>query len=219
MMRNRRNAVQKSLDFITFPIRAFFWLDDDRWGLSSLRSERFDYVSRDVRGFCLDIGCERENLFLNRYLEGNGKGIDVFPYEGLTQDNIIKDMTKFPFDDNSFESVTLIATINHIPRSMRDAELKEAYRCLKPGGNIIVTMGNPIAEIMVHKVAWMHDRLFGTNYDMDSKRGMHKEEAYYLKDPEIVERLLRAGFKDTVKKYFCTQWGLNHLFVAYKREV
>jgi hypothetical protein len=46
---------------------------------------------------------------------------------------------------------------------------------------------------------------------------MHEEEEYFLLDSEIRDRLHRAGFKDIRKKYFATQWTLNHLFVAWKR--
>ena len=204
-------------DFLTFPLRAVTLIEYNRWGLSALASERFDYVSRETTGYCLDVGCGKNNRFIKEYLNGCGKGIDVYKYEGLTEENIVEDITHFPFEDASFDSITFIANINHIPQSKRDIELSEAYRCLKPGGNIIVTMGNPIAEILVHKLVWLYDNLLGTKYDMDSERGMHDEEEYYLKDLEIIARLKRAGFKDISKKYFVTQWGLNHLFLGCKK--
>ena len=212
----RREPIQKIKDFLFFPLRAVTIFEDDNWGLTSLRSERFHYVSTEVRGYCLDVGCGKQNWFVTRYLHGNGKGIDVFPYEGLSEEHIVKDITHFPFDDNSFESVTFIANINHVPKSQRDIELTEAHRCLKPGGNIVVTMGNPIAELLVHQVVYWYDRLLGTRYDMDTERGMHEEEEYFLKDTEIVERLARAGFRNITKKYFATQWGLNHMFIGWK---
>jgi SAM-dependent methyltransferase len=212
----RRGKTQKLKDFLFFPLRALLLFNDDRWGLSSLRSERFDYVARDALGHCLDVGCGPHNLFVRRYLDGCGAGIDIFPYDGLTEQNILKDVARFRFQSNSFDSVTFIACINHIPKSMRDAELAEAYRCLKPSGNIIITMGSPLAEIIVHKVVSLYDRLFGTQHDIDSQRRMHEEEAYYLTDSEIIDRLSRAGFVNITKKYFLTQWGLNHLFTAWK---
>ncbi len=211
-----RNKTQKIKDLITFPFRAFTLFENDRWGLSSLATERFNYVKKEVTGYCLDVGCGRNNLFIKKYLKDNGKGIDLFPYEGLTEENIVEDLTHFPFDDSSFNSVTFIANINHIPKSKRDIELKEAYRVLKPGGNIIVTMGNPVAEVVVHQVVWLYDKVLKTNLDMDTERGMDVEEEYYLKDSEIFERLGRAGFQKVLKKYFYTQWGLNHLFVGWK---
>ena len=209
--------MQKIKDFISFPFRALFLFEKDRWGLSSLATERYKYVSDEVKGFCLDVGCGRYNRFIKEFLKNNGKGIDVFPYEGLSSENIVKDITIFPFPNEMFDSVTFIANINHIPENKRDIELKEAYRCLKTNGNIIVTMGNPVAEILVHKLVFLYDRFLGTNYDMDTERGMEEGEDYYLTDREITERLLKAGFKETKKKYFITQWCLNHLFVAWKK--
>ena len=184
--------------------------------MSSLASERFDYVAKEVRGYCLDVGCGRGNRFVAEYLDGKGRGIDVFPYEGLEDENVVSDLSRFPYADGVFESVTFIANINHVPEPLRDVELREAYRVLKPKGNVIVTMGNPLAEIAVHKVVHLYDHLLKTNYDMDSERGMHEDEDFYLTDTEIIGRLTRAGFSEIKKKYFLTQWGFNHLFVGWK---
>lgn len=211
----KRTRFQVFKDLATFFIRAFTLIEQDRWGFSSLRSERFSYVADQVVGYCLDVGCGEHNLFVRQYLGGYGKGVDVFPYQGLTDENVVDDLDHFPFDDAVFESVTFIANINHIPRSKRDVELAEAYRVLRSGGNIIVTMGNPIAEIVIHKLVWIYDKLFKIS-GMDAQRGMRPEEETYLKDSEIIARLSRAGFRDIVKKYFFSQWGLNHLFVGWK---
>jgi SAM-dependent methyltransferase len=211
-----RSAVQGIKDFLTFPFRALTLFEQDRWSLSSLATERFFYVAKEVQGYCLDVGCGKHNRFITGFLNGHGKGIDVFPYEGLTEENVVEDITRFPFSGAHFDTVTFIANLNHVPRSLRDVELSEAHRCLKPGGNIVVTMGNPLAEILVHKLVWLYDRAFGTSLDVDSERGMHEEEEYYLTDGEIRERLFRAGFREIRKRYFASQWGLNHLLVARK---
>ncbi|MFH2102348.1 MAG: methyltransferase domain-containing protein [Chloroflexota bacterium] len=211
-----RTTFQKFIDFTTFPLRAITLFDRDKWGLSSLRTERFDYCASEVIGYCLDVGCGRYNSFIAETLGGNGIGIDIYPYEGLSSENLVDDITQFPFDDETFSSVTFIANLNHVPRSLRDIELAEAYRCLKQGGNIIVTMGNPFAEILVHKVVAFYDSVFGTAFDVDSERSMHAEEEYYLPESEIFFRLNKAGFKELKKKIFWTQWGLNGMFIGWK---
>jgi SAM-dependent methyltransferase len=212
-----RNKLRQVTDFLTFPIRAITLFENDLWGLSSLASERYDYVAREVGGYCLDVGCGPNNKFINSYLNGHGIGIDVYPYEGLTADNLIDDINHFPFPDLYFDTVTFIANLNHVPKSQRDIELSEAYRCLKHAGNIVVTMGNPVAEILVHKLVYGYDRFLGTKYDRDSERGMHPEEEYFLTDTEIRQRLVQAGFKEIVKKYFWTQWAMNHMLIGWKR--
>ena len=212
----KRTKIQEIIDFITFPIRAISLFEKDKWGLSSLATERFDYASREVKGYCLDVGCGRKNRFIVEFLNNNGKGIDIFPYEGLTQENIVEDITNFPFKNESFNTITFIGNINHIPKSMRDIELAEAYRCVKKSGNVIITMGHPLTEILVHKLVYLYDKILQTNFDMDTERGMHKEESYFLTDEEIKGRLIKAGFKKIKKKYFITQWGFNHLFIGWK---
>lgn len=217
-MTKTRTPTERAVDFVTFPFRGVTLFHSDRWGLTCLASERFDYVAREVQGHCLDVGCGYYNRFVAEWLGGNGKGIDVFQYAGLNREQIVEDLAHFPFPHEAFDTVTFIANLNHAPRSMRDRELSEAYRCLKPSGNIVVTMGNPVAEILVHKVVALYDRRFGTHVDMDSERGMGEEEDYYLLDSEIISRLRAAGFQRLKKKYFWTQWCLNHLWVGWKAE-
>jgi SAM-dependent methyltransferase len=211
-----RSAAQKIIDFLTFPLRAPVLFDDNRFGLTSLANERFDYVAKEVKGYCLDIGCGKYNKFITLFLGGNGIGIDVFKYEGLNDENIITDLTSLPYQDESFDTVTFIANVNHIPKPIRDKELSEAYRCVKGGGNIVVTMGAPFAEIAAHKVVAVRDKIFNSTCDVDAVRGMDDDEEYFLTDAEIRDRLHLAGFKDIQKKYFLTQWGLNRLYVAWK---
>lgn len=211
-----RPFIQEIKDFLTFPLRSLVLFYSDKWGLSSLASERYYYVSREVTGYCLDVGCGRNNRFITEFLNGNGKGIDVFPYEGLSEENIVEDISRFPFISETFDSVTFIANINHIPKSLRDIELAEAYRILKKGGNVIVTMGNPLAEILAHKAIALYDKVFKTKYDIDAERGMHHEEEYYILDSEITRRLEYASFVNIKKRSFWTQWGLNHLLIGWK---
>lgn len=211
-----RSGGQKLLDFLTFPLRAFTLFHHDGFGLSCLATERFDYVAREVRGFTLDIGCGRDNHFVRHQLRGHGLGIDLFAYEGLTAENLVESLTTFPYEDNTFDSITFIANINHCPRQDRDKELAEALRVLRPGGRIIITMASPVAELLVHKVVWLWDKLFKTNVDMDSERGMEEGEEYYLTDEEIRSRLKKAGFGPCRKKRFTTQWWLNAMYIAEK---
>ena len=214
--RRRRNGLQLAADFLTFPLRALVLYGPDRLGLSAISSERYDYAAREVIGYCLDIGCGRYNRFVTQYLGGNGIGIDVFPYAGLGPEQLVEDLTEFPFANDHFDSVSFIASLNHIPEGHRDAELREAFRVLRPGGNVTVTMGNPAAEILVHKLLNFYDRVLGTSFDVDGERGLEVDEAYYLSDEEIRDRLAGAGFERLKKRRFLTQWGLNHLFVGWK---
>jgi SAM-dependent methyltransferase len=211
----QRSKWQKFKDLVSFPLRAISLFVIDRWGLSSLRTERFDYCASQIQGYCLDVGCGPENLFIKKHLNGYGRGIDNYCHDGLTQENVVEDLSRFPFEAETFDTVTFIACLNHVPKSMRDLELAEAYRCLKSGGNIIVTMGVPLAEILVHQAVRIYDRIFQTKQDLDW-RGLSEEEHYFLTEKEICTRLDRAGFIGTKKIRFGTQWGLNAMYVAWK---
>ncbi len=216
MRYRKRSKLRFALDFITFPIRALTLFEDDFLLLSSLRSERFFYVSKEVKKTCLDVGCGRDNLFIKDFRNNNGKGIDVYQYKGLDKSQVYKNLKKFPCMSETFYTVTFIATINHIPKSERLLELMEANRCLKTKGRIIITMGNPLAEILVHKLVHILDKFFKTNFDIDGERGMHQDENYFLYDQEIITLLQKAKFTKIRKKYFISQWGLNHMFIAEK---
>jgi SAM-dependent methyltransferase len=205
-MKHGRTHRQKAKDFATLTLRSLVLLYDDRWGLSSLASERYDYVAREVRGHCLDIGCGPANEFVTRYLEGNGAGVDL-PLEADPRE------ARLPFEDETFETATLIANLNRMPGVARDAQLSEAYRCLKPGGNIVVTMGAPMAEMLANRVEKVHQTVAPT--DVETLEDAPGDEEY-LTNSEIVERLSRAGFDSFFKRYFVTQWGLNHLIVGWK---
>ena len=210
----QRSPAQKLLDFLSFPLRAMTLFHRSALGLTSLADERFDLVASESRGHTLDIGCGRGNRFITHFLRGNGRGIDLFAYDGLTPDHLVPDLKHLPFPDASFDTATFIANLNHCPQPDRDAELSEAFRVLRPGGRIIITMGHPLAEVAVHKLVHFYDRLLGTKLDMDTERGMTQGEAYYLTDREILDRLARAGFERPIKRYFWTQWFLNHMFIA-----
>jgi SAM-dependent methyltransferase len=208
-----RSAARKCIDFITFPLRAPLAIpfgDNDRFGISSLQTERFDYVAKQVRGYCLDIGCGPDNRFVTRYLKGDGIGIDVTRHHGLSDENVVQDMTHLAFSDSVFDSVTFIANFNHIPRPIRVAELAEARRCLKHGGNVIVTAVTPLAWISVHKIGFLFEGVLGR------PRSSEQDDELFCTDHDVVGVLERVGFCDVAKKYFITQWCLNHEFVGWK---
>ena len=56
---------------------------------------------------------------------------------------------------------------------------------------LVQTMKNPLAEIAAHKLMWLYDVAFGTNFDMDLEPGMQSEEECYVTDPEILDGLAR----------------------------
>lgn len=213
-MRSKR---QQTIDFVTFPVRAILPVQESKWGLTSRPDERFDYAARMIHGRVLDIGCGRNNTFITRHADPGSVGIDVFAYEGLSEDQIVLDMTHLPYEDASFDTVTFIANLNHIPAGDRAAEIREAFRVLRPGGRIVATMGSRVTEVLVHRLVHFYDKVLGTSLDMDGERGMHEDEEFHLSDVEIRGLLADAGFAEIRKIRFTTQWGLNHMFIGTRR--
>jgi ubiquinone/menaquinone biosynthesis C-methylase UbiE len=216
----KRSVVKKVVDTITFPLRASFAMGRTEYrlfGLSSFSDERYDYVARMVRGYCLDIGCGY-NRFIKEYCSNNGIGIDIFPYEGIEKEHVLKDLTRLPFADNTFDTVTFIANINHVPKNDRDRELGEAYRCLKLGGNIIITNGNPIAEFLVHNMGFLYYNViyYGLLHKPNIPGHAEGDDQLFLSDNEIYGRLKKLGFKNIRTKHFTTQLFLNHMIIAEK---
>jgi SAM-dependent methyltransferase len=206
---------RRVLNFLAFPGRAITVMQKDLGPLQSLRSERFSYVAEETVGRCLDIGCGPENRFISSW-HPHGLGIDVFGYEGLTEEQVVADMTALPFDDGSFDTVTLIAALNHIPEPLRVPELREMRRVLAPGGRLVLTMGNALAEVTVHKLVHTYAHAFGTHEDMDGERGMEHDENFSVAPREIRSLLQAAGFDSVRRRRFWSQWGLNSLYIARK---
>ncbi len=207
-----RSIIGKIADVITFPIRALFMGTEGKLGLSSLREERMRTVAEYSRGQVLDIGCGPGNIFIKQYIgASNGTGIDLFSYEGV--ENVVEDMTNLPFEDYSFDTVTLIAVGGHIPKSKRSAEFNEFTRVLKPEGILIMTEGEPITQYLVHK--WSHFYLgLQGKLDMDSERGMGEEEEYCMPREELLSHLNTPPLKLIKRRRF--MWGLNNLYIAQK---
>jgi perosamine synthetase len=211
---SNQSRFTSTIDAVTFPIRALFMGTEGNFGLSSLREERMRIVAKYCEGRVLDVGCGQGNLFIKEFIgEKNGVGIDVFPYEGVT--NIVEDMTNMPFKDSSFDTITLIAVGGHIPKPKRKAEFREFSRLLKPGGLLIMTEGEPVTQFLTHKWRHFYCGLQG-KLDMDSERGMDEEEQYCMPRAELLSYLNTPPLRFKMRKHF--MWGLNNVYVASKYE-
>lgn len=204
----KKNLRQKVLDFLSVPLR--FALPDEKvekMGLTSLRQERFNICLEKAKGRMLDIGCSN-NDFIREYRKKNKQksiGVDAFKWEGA---DIVCDTTKLPFKDKSFDTVTIIASLNHIPK--REKVLKEALRVLKPGGQILVTMINPIVSRISHTI--VRKRF---DQDQNERGGMAKGEVFGFWPSEMEGLLKGAGFRRVEKIAFI--YGLNNLYIGKKR--
>ena len=162
---------------------------------------RIKTVLPQVRGRLLDIGCGANELARR---QGKGSvGVDVFQWGDV--DLVVEDTSKLPYDDASFDTCSILAALNHIPN--RGDVLKEAYRVLKPGGRMILTMIPPTISQVWHflRRPWDADQ---------TERGMKEGEVWGL-TPKAVKELLRdAGFEVTTEQRFML--GINRMTIGEK---
>ncbi|XPV74722.1 MAG: class I SAM-dependent methyltransferase [Desulfovibrio sp.] len=193
-----KNILQSIWDFIGIPFRLVLfdqeWLP--RFGWTTLEEDRMAQVLPRVKGRLLDIGAG-PNTLVNTH--GDGVGVDVFDWGGGTQ--VVEDTSKLPFKDMSFDTVTFVACLNHIP--YRKEAVLEAARVMRPDGRIIVTMINPILGDIGHAIWW---------YSEDKHRGgMEEGEVGGMWSSEIVRLMDNAGLKLREHKTFV--YGMNHIYV------
>jgi SAM-dependent methyltransferase len=194
----KKTAAQALWDLIGIPFRLLLfdqaWLP--RFGWTTLEEERLRAVLPHIRGRLLDIGAG-PNTLVNSY--GNGEGVDVHPWGGGVR--VVEDTSKLDYPDDSFDTVTFVACLNHIP--YREAALREAARVLRPEGRLILTMIDPVLGGIGHALWW---------YSEDKKRGGMKEgERGGLWPREILRLCSDAGF--TMMRHERFVCGMNHLFV------
>jgi ubiquinone/menaquinone biosynthesis C-methylase UbiE len=130
--------------------------------------------------------------------------VDVYPWPGA---DVVCDTTTLPFPDTLFDTVSMLACLNHITMSKRNRVLQEARRVLKEEGQLLITMINPVVGFFAHKIRHRHD--------LDQlERGMGEEEENGLWDKEVRKLLAGNGFRlvQTIPFVF----GLNCLYLAQK---
>jgi SAM-dependent methyltransferase len=195
-------------DFLFFPARVL--LPDpvtEKLGLSSLRTERMGIMLQMIQGRCLDIGAQ-DNLLMSLYKKSSSDpeamesvGVDVIDWGGDCM--VLPNSAVLPFDDKSFNTVTLVACLNHIPE--RRETLHEAQRILKPGGLLLVTMISRFVGYLDHRLRWWGEH---------SERDVHQDELDGMNREEVLELIIEAGFQ--MERQVPFFYGLNTLYIARK---
>lgn len=215
-IRHPKSIIQKVWDLIWAPFRMVLFPDNlcEKLHITSLRGERFRVVLKAMRGRVLDIGAG-DNVLVHLYKEhasglGNeeesanlSEGVDVVDWGSDCR--LIESSDNLPYEDNSFDTVTFVACINHIPE--RIEALREVRRILKPGGRVVITMiGRVIGEVG-HRLWW---------YSEDKHREVEEEELMGMDEAEVLSLLKETGFGPVTVSHFV--YGLNTLYVAEPAE-
>jgi SAM-dependent methyltransferase len=132
---------------------------------------------------------------------GPSLGIDPLakPHKGSNYQILTSFFTDpAPFPDASFDSIVLLATLEHIREKAPLA--RECFRLLRPGGRVIITVPSPAVDHIVHFLCRL--RLLD---------GMSLDEHHGF-DPGATAGVFgQCGFTLEFSRKF--QFGLNHLFV------
>jgi SAM-dependent methyltransferase len=132
----------------------------ERLGLPSLRSARYGRTAAFVGRRHLDLGCGNNPLKEYRP-DARVVGLDVQVARPKFDPSIVGVAEHLPFRDEAFDSVSMVACLNHFGE--RDRVIAEACRVLRPGGRVIVTMIGPLVGVVCHKFRfWYQDTLYRT---------------------------------------------------------
>lgn len=164
-----------------------------------LESWRARIVRPWLQGYLLDIACGYNNL-VRSY--GSGVGVDVHPWAGI--DVRIGDAALLPFASATFDTVSIVAALNHMPN--RACVLSEVRRVLRADGRLLVTMIGPLTGKVAHT-------LF--RHDEDERGGMVDGELDGMAPALVRQCLADGGFRVDTEVTF--QFGLNCLYVATPR--
>jgi ubiquinone/menaquinone biosynthesis C-methylase UbiE len=182
----------------------------ERLGLSSLRAERMAAVLPEIRGRCLDIGANDNTLIRLYRAQAQQRGadpsaqlsvgVDVEQW-GSSDVVLIESSVSLPFEDATFDTVTVVATLNFIPD--RERVLRELRRVTRRGGRLIITMLSKAVGTLCHTV---------TQASIGHRPVKDAGQAFGLTESEIRELVERAGYRMASRKRFL--YGLNSLYVA-----
>lgn len=188
-------------DFIGIPFRLVLfdqkWLPFFCW--TTLEDDRLNAVLPHIRGKLLDIGAGT-NTLVQKYK--SGIGVDIHDWGGGAV--VVSDTSDLPWEAGSFDTVTFVACLNHIP--YREKAVREAFRLLSAGGVVIVTMINPILGGIGHKIWW---------YSEDKHRGgMLEGEVGGMWNSDIKKIFADTGFRLVKESTFV--YGMNNLLIFQK---
>jgi SAM-dependent methyltransferase len=108
-----------------------------------------------------------------------------------------------PPDATEFDSITMLAVLEHIPLEAQAALAADCFRFLRPGGLALITVPAPAVDCLLAVLKGL--RVID---------GMSLEEHYGFDVRRVPECFARALLEPFVHRRF--QLGLNHLFVFRK---
>jgi 2-polyprenyl-3-methyl-5-hydroxy-6-metoxy-1,4-benzoquinol methylase len=154
----------------------------------------------------LDVGSADGALFdyLGPDRVNGGVGIDPTVPEDATSKAGAR-LVRGSFPDDlpplpPFDTVTMLAVLEHVPMELQEVWAHAAAELLKPGGHLLITTPSPLVDPILDVLTRV--RLID---------GMALEEHYGFEPASVPSTFCSAGL--TLERHRRFQLGLNHLFV------
>ncbi len=153
----------------------------------------------------LDIGCH-QGEFVKSLAQRIGSSVGFDPAvkcESTAVHRFIPEMFQQPsqFDDESFDVIVMLATLEHIPNKEPLAE--ECFRLLSPGGRVIITVPSLAVDGIMEWLCWLR---------IADGTCLEEHHGY---DPKQTSAIFNQhGFE--LERHRTFQLGLNNLFVLRK---
>jgi SAM-dependent methyltransferase len=153
----------------------------------------------------LDVGCHDGALF--RHLGPalrEGIGLDPALVGPISGDRYELRPGAFPDDapdePGSFDAITMLAVLEHVPPSEQPALAAAVERLLTPGGRLILSVPSPRVDTILHALT-----------SIRALDGMEADQHYGFEPDDVEPLMLAAGL--TLVRHTTFQLRLNHLFV------
>lgn len=172
-----------------------------------IQSQRINMARRFLRpgARVLDLGCGDGALF-KQVPEVSGVGIDPTLQTTVELPNARLLPGRFPDNtstEGEFDFVTLLASLEHLPRPVRNQLGTDCYRALKPNGKVIITVPSAKTDIVLSVLKTM--RLID-GLSLEEHHGYDVRET-----PQVFSPLKMESHKQF-------QLGFNNLFVFQKAD-
>jgi len=174
------------------------------------------------RGRVLDVGSVGSKLpveLASLGYEVCAMDIRKYTLKHPNMDFILGDITKAPFRDNSFDTVTAISTIEHIGlgryEDLKDSKgdrkaIEEIHRILKKGSDALITLpfGRPCTTYLhrVYDVDRLNDLLDGFKVEKSEYFGVSGDIESYNWIPKTFRQLTKIDSSEVVRGLCCIKF-------------
>lgn len=169
-----------------------------------LRQWRFSKARPHVKGSLLDVGCH-DGSFLRSVRAARSRGVDVvIPLDAKDVDLVQTSLDKLNLEE-SFETITCLATYEHLSASERVSFWLLAHKNLSAEGKLIMTVPH----------RWV-DYILKIGKSLGLLSGMDDQQHTDVDAHDLIKEARRHEL--SLEKLERFQFGLNRLFI-FRRSV